>query len=56
MGRMAMFNVESAARIGNSLMPLLIIFGLLVLWMMIVIVCMNFNQAIGAFFGNMMVR
>ncbi len=40
----SVLNVENAARLGGLLLPLMVIGGLLLLWVAIVIVCLNVGQ------------
>ncbi len=41
----SVLNVKNAVRLGGLLSPILIIGGLLLLWVAIVIVCLNFSLA-----------
>jgi hypothetical protein len=47
-------NAKNVIRLGGLLLPILVIGGLLLLWVAIVIVCLNFGQAFPG--GNMLVR
>ncbi len=45
MDLVSVLNVRNAVRLGGLLLPILVIGGLLLLWVAIVIVCLNFGQA-----------
>lgn|GEM_PF-4918116 len=47
-----MLNVQNAMRLGGMLLPFLVIAGLIVLWVLIVIICMDFGPAPGGFPGQ----
>ena len=49
-----MFNVKNAVRLGDLLLTILVISGLLLLWVAIVIVCLNFGQAYPG--GNLLIH
>jgi len=48
------FNVKNAVRLGDLLLTILVISGLLLLWVAIVIVCLNFGQAYPG--GNLLIH
>ncbi len=54
MDLVSVLNVKNAVRLGGLLLPILVIGGLLLLWVAIVIVCLNFGQAYAG--GNLFIH
>ncbi len=54
MDLVSVLNVRNAVRLGGLLLPILVIGGLLLLWVAIVIVCLNFGQAYPG--GNLLIH
>jgi hypothetical protein len=50
----SVLNVNNAVRLGGLLLPILVIGGLLLMWVAIVIVCLNFGQAYSG--GNLLIH
>jgi hypothetical protein len=50
----SVLNVNNAVRLGGLLLPILVIGGLLLMWVAIVIVCINFGQAYPG--GNVLIH
>ena len=49
--------VKDAVRLSGLLMPLLVICGLLLLWVLIVVICLFLGQGLGApFHGNVLIH
>ena len=47
-----MLNVQNAMRLGGMLSPVLVIAGLIVLWVLIVIICLDFGPVLGGLLGQ----
>ena len=50
----SVLNAKNAAMLGSLLLPILVIGGLLLLWVAIVVVCLNFGQIYPG--GNMLIH
>ncbi|HTY91975.1 MAG TPA: hypothetical protein VMC84_12435 [Methanocella sp.] len=49
--------VKDATKLGGLLMPLLVIFGLLVLWVLIVVICLFLGQGLDVpLYGNILIH